>query len=195
MSLDRPVAPNPYEQLPRVGSFAVASTDITDGQPIADRFVADGGNVSPQLSWSGFPDGTKSFVVNLFDPDAPTPSGFWHWAVAGIPVGVTTLGQGAGAESSEAKSSGAESSSSPPSSSLPTGAFQLRNDAGVSGYSGPQPPPGDRPHRYFLVVHAVDVDALEVDESASMAYLAFQLAFHTLARGILVGTYQVPAPR
>ena len=194
MTLDRPVAPDPYESLPRVGSFPVTSTDITDGQPIADRFAADGGNVSPQLSWSGFPDGTKSFVVSLFDPDAPTPSGFWHWAVAGIPVSTTDLRQGAGADSSGAQSSQSRSGTAS-AGALPAGAFQLRNDAGVSGYSGPQPPPGDRAHRYFLVVHAVDVDALEVDETASMAYLAFQLAFHTLARGVVVGTYRVAAPQ
>ena len=175
MSLDRPIAPDPYELLPAVGSFTVSSADVQDGQPVDDAYAGGHGNRSPQLSWSGFPDGTQSFAVTCYDPDAPTPSGFWHWAVAGIPVGVTDLPQGAGA-----------------GSSLPTGAIQLRNDAGQAGYTGPMPPPGDRAHRYYFVIHAVDVPALEIDESASPAYLSFNLVFHTLARAILVPTYQVP---
>ncbi len=170
MSLNRPLAPDPYDRMPAVGSFAVTSADITDGAPIDDAYVSDGGNTSPQLAWSGFPAETRSFVVSLYDPDAPTPSGFWHWAVANIDVAVTSLARGA---------------------SAPDGAVVLRNDGGVSGYSGPQPPAGDIPHRYYFVVHAVDVPELPVDPSASNAVLAFNLAFHTLARAILIGTYQV----
>ncbi len=174
MSLDRPIAPDPYELLPAVGSFSVASTDISAGAPIAGTFAGGSDNLSPQLSWSGFPAETQSFAVTCFDPDAPTPSGFWHWAVTGLPASTTELGQGAGA-----------------GSGLPAGAISLRNDAGQAGYTGPMPPPGDRAHRYYFVVHALDVPALEVDDSAAPAYLSFNLVFHTLARAILVGTYQV----
>ena len=174
MSLDRPVAPDPYELLPAVGSFAVVSTDITAGAPIADSFAGEHGNSSPQLSWSGFPESTQSFAVTCFDPDAPTPSGFWHWAVTGLAVSTTELAQGAG-----------------DGSGLPAGAIALKNDAGQAGYTGPMPPPGDRAHRYYFVVHALDVETLDVDATASPAYLSFNLVFHTLARAILIATYQV----
>ncbi len=174
MSLDRPVAPDPYELLPVVSSFTVTSADVKHGEPAADLYAGGHGNRSPQLSWSGFPEQTQSFAVTCFDPDAPIPSGFWHWAVAGIPAGITEFAQGVG-----------------DGSGLPAGAFQLRNDAGQAGYTGPMPPAGDRAHRYYFVVHAVDVAALEVDGSATPAYLSFNLVFHTLARAILVPTYQV----
>ena len=174
MSLDRPVAPDPYELLPVVGTFTVASTDVQDAEPAADLHAGGHDNVSPQLSWSGFPAETQSFAVTCFDPDAPIPSGFWHWAVAGIPADVTELAQGAG-----------------DGKALPAGAFQLRNDAGQAAYTGPMPPSGDRAHRYYFVVHALDVPALEIDDTVTPAYLSFNLVFHTLARAIIVPTYQV----
>ncbi|MET9211295.1 MULTISPECIES: YbhB/YbcL family Raf kinase inhibitor-like protein [unclassified Nocardia] len=170
---------NPYDALPQVPSFTVTSADITEGQPLANDqvsgvFGAGGKDISPQLSWSGFPEGTQSFAVTVYDPDAPTASGFWHWAVANIPASVTELDAGAGSEGG----------------TLPAGAVTLRNDGGFPGFVGAAPPQGHGPHRYFVVVHAVDVPELEVGPDAAPAYLGFNLFFHTLGRATLIGTYE-----
>jgi Raf kinase inhibitor-like YbhB/YbcL family protein len=172
MSLDRPVAPNPYDLLPQVPSFTVTSTDVTDGAPLKDDQVADKGDTSPQLSWSGAPEGTQSYVVTCFDPDAPTPSGFWHWLLVDVPADVTELPTGAAA------------------GDLPGKSFHVRNDGGEKGFTGAAPPEGDQVHRYFYVVHAVSEPTLGVDSDASPAVVSFNLAFKTLARAIIHGTYQ-----
>ncbi len=171
-TLDRPVTPNPYDLLPATGSFTVTSSDVTDGKPLKDDQVAAEGNTSPQLSWSGAPEGTKSFVVTCFDPDAPTPSGFWHWVLVDVPADVTSLDAGAAA------------------GDLPGSAFHVRNDGGEAGFMGAAPPEGDQVHRYFFVVHAVGEESLGVDASASPAVVSFNLAFKTLGRAIVTGTYQ-----
>lgn len=171
MSLERPVTPDPYPLLPAVPAFTVTSTDITDGAPLDDAQVAEFGNTSPQLSWSGAPEGTQSYVVTCFDPDAPTPSGFWHWMLVDLPASVTSLERGAAA------------------AALPEGAFHLRNDAGQPGFMGAAPPAGDQVHRYFFVVHALDVPALGLEPDTSPGAANSALVFHTIARAVLVGTY------
>lgn len=178
MSLERPAAPNPYDYLPAVGSFTLTSADIQDGAPLSETHVfngmgVSGENLSPQLAWTGFPDGTKSFTVTCFDPDAPTASGFWHWVLVNLPASVTALERGAGYSDT----------------TLP-GGFHVRTDFGTASYGGAAPPEGDHPHHYYFVVHAVDVDALEVDATTAPAVVGFNLAFHTLARAMIVPTYQ-----
>lgn len=174
MSLERPVSPDPYDLLPPVPSFIVTSADIADGQPVKNEQVNEFGDTSPQLSWSGAPEGTASYVVTCFDPDAPTVSGFWHWVLVDIPADVTSLDAGAG-------SIGAQ---------LPGNAFHVRNDGGGLSYMGCAPPAGDQVHRYFFVVHAVGAESLGVDDSVSPAVVGFNLAFKTLGRAIIHGTYQ-----
>jgi Raf kinase inhibitor-like YbhB/YbcL family protein len=173
MSLERPVSPNPYELLPTVPSFTVTSADVTDGQPLKDDQVAALGNASPQLSWEGAPEGTQSYTVTCFDPDAPTPSGFWHWVLVDLPADCTSLDTGAGAEGA----------------SLPGSAFMCRNDGGAKAFMGAAPPEGDQVHRYFFVVHAVNQPSLGIDADSSNAVMSFNLAFKTAGRAIITGTY------
>ncbi|GEL21442.1 hypothetical protein PSU4_03960 [Pseudonocardia sulfidoxydans NBRC 16205] len=172
------MAHDPYADLPQVPSFDVTSTDVTDGEPLAmpqvsGIFGAGGEDRSPQLSWSGAPDATQSYVVTCLDPDAPTGSGFWHWAVVDIPASVTSLDAGAG------------------DGALPEGAFTLANDAGLKNYLGAAPPAGHGPHRYIFVVHAVDVASLGIPAEATNAFLGFNLFSHTLARATITPVYEI----
>jgi Raf kinase inhibitor-like YbhB/YbcL family protein len=173
---DRP--PLPYDHMPEVPSFDVRSDDVAHGEQMGENHVFDdwgmtGGNISPSLSWSGFPAETKSFAVTCFDPDAPTPSGFWHWVLVDLPSSTTSLATGAGAADA----------------ALPGAAFHVRNDWSSKDYGGAYPPPGDMVHRYYFVVHAVDVDTLGIDSEASAAVVSFNLVFHTLARALIVPTF------
>jgi Raf kinase inhibitor-like YbhB/YbcL family protein len=172
--------PSPYDFLPEVPSFTVTSTDFAEGETLkkpqlSGIFGAGGDDISPELSWSGFPEETQSFAVTCYDPDAPTASGFWHWAVCDIPASVTSLPTNAG---------------SPDGAYLPEGAVTLGNEANLRQYLGAAPPPNHREHRYFFVVHAVDVPSLDLGEDTRPAVLGFNLFQHTLARGILVGVYE-----
>jgi Raf kinase inhibitor-like YbhB/YbcL family protein len=170
---------DPFARHPEVPSFTVTSTTVADGSPwgpaqMSGIFGVPGGkDVSPQLSWSGAPAGTKSYAVTVYDPDAPTGSGFWHWTVANIPAGVTELPEGAGDDGG---------------SGLPKGAVTYRNDAGGARFLGAAPPSGHGRHRYFINVYAVDVEDLGVPADASNALVGFNLFGHTLARAQMVVT-------
>ena len=172
-------APLPYDHLPPVPDLEVASDDLDHGDRLPDAHVADvmgctGDNQSPHLSWSDAPEGTQSFAVTCFDPDAPTGSGFWHWVVFDIPADVSELPRGAG---------------SGEKAGLPAGAKHARNDLGANEYIGSAPPPGHGEHRYVFAVHALGVPTLGVDESATPALVGFNLTFNTLARGVIVATW------
>jgi Raf kinase inhibitor-like YbhB/YbcL family protein len=169
--------PDPYDRLPQVPAFSLGSEDASDGAAFAPAqmsgaFGVPGGmDQSPQLSWSDAPEGTKSFVVTMFDPDAPTPSGFWHWAVVDIPASATELQTGAGSSDG---------------SLLPDGAWQLPNDARMAQYVGAAPPKGDGRHRYFIAVSALDVESLGIPKDATPAFLNFNMLGHILGRAVIV---------
>ena len=160
--------------------MSLTSADLQEGATISSEqvlkgFGCDGGNLSPALSWSGAPAGTKSFAVSIFDPDAPTGSGWWHWMVFNIPAGTTSLPKGAGDVNKKL---------------MPKGAIQSRNDFGTGGYGGPCPPAGDKPHHYQITVFAVDVDKLpDAKNDAASARVSSALRSHTLAKATLTGLY------
>ena len=165
-----------------MADLVLASESFNDGDYLANDHVLSeaygfgcaGGNLSPQLSWSGAPEGTKSFALTCFDPDAPTGSGFWHWVAVNIPADVTSLVLGAGSADG----------------SMPAGALQTRTDFGAPGYGGPCPPEGDHPHRYLFSLHAVGLDSLPVEADTSAAVVGFMLNFNTLAKATLMGLYK-----
>lgn len=172
----RPVAPDPYDSLPPLPSFTLTSADMTDGGRMPETATAVGGSTSPHLHWEDFPPLTRSFVVTCFDPDAPTPSGWWHWAVVDLAPHQTTLPRGAGRSDLE----------------LDGAAFHLRVDHGEASYLGAAPPVGDRPHRYIFVVHALDIDTIGLDDDATPAECSMRMLDHAIARARLTVTHEIP---
>ncbi|MFI5998444.1 YbhB/YbcL family Raf kinase inhibitor-like protein [Streptomyces sp. NPDC051362] len=150
--------------------LGVAQTSALFGGPGQDR--------SPQLAWDGYPDETQSFAITCFDPDALTIGGFWHWVAYDIPVAVNEFPTGAGDAGGD---------------KLPAGAKMLTNDAGRHGYLGAAPGPGEPPHRYMFVVHALDVPSLDVTTAATPAWLGFRLVAHGVARAVLTPVFGIPA--
>lgn len=158
-------------------TFQIKSPDIQSNQMLKSSqvyqgFGCAGGNQSPQLEWSGAPAATKSFAVTMYDPDAPTGSGWWHWVVYGIPASVHTLESGAGQPGK-----------------LPDGAKHGRNDFGTMDFGGACPPVGDKPHRYTITVYALKTDKLDVPADASPAMIGFMLNANRLATATLTGKY------
>ncbi|MFQ5784344.1 MAG: kinase inhibitor [Alphaproteobacteria bacterium] len=160
--------------------LTLTSAEFADGDYLANEqvfagFGCEGKNISPSLAWNGAPGGTKSFALTVYDPDAPTGSGWWHWVVVNLPADTRALPKGAGAAGG---------------AGLPSGAVQVRTDFGAPGYGGPCPPPGDHPHRYLFTIHALDLESLDVTPDSSPALVGFYLNFHTLAKSSLMGLYK-----
>jgi Raf kinase inhibitor-like YbhB/YbcL family protein len=180
MTASTDVHNSPFAKLNDLPRFQVTSTDISEGSELTEpqlsgsMGVPGGQDVSPHLSWSGFPAETKAFAVTCFDPDAPTGSGFWHWVVADLPGDVTELPTDAG---------------SPEAGLLPEGAVTMRNDAGEPRFVGAAPPAGHGPHRYFFIVHALS-EPLGLDASASPAYVGFNIFHKSIGRAWIESTYE-----
>jgi hypothetical protein len=160
-------------------AFTLESAEVKPNATIAQAqvfkgFGCDGGNVSPALAWKNPPAGTKSFAVTVYDPDAPTGSGWWHWVVFNLPASTTSLPAGAG---------------DPRSGKMPAGAVQSRTDFGKPGYGGPCPPQGDKPHRYIFTVYALKADKLDVDENASAALVGFMIHANQIGKATFTGKY------
>jgi len=176
--------PNPYEFLPKVPSFTAYSTTVRNGHPLplaqwSGVFGVPGGkDTSPELSWYGFPKRTKSFVISMYDPEAPTQAGFFHWIVEDIPATTTRLPQNAGALDSTA---------------LPAGAIQMKGDAGVDRYIGAAPPAGSGIHDYYITITALDEPTTGLGATTSGALLNFEIDSHTIARASLVFPTMAPA--
>lgn len=160
-------------------AFTLQSPDITDGKPMSKAqeftgFGCDGGNHSPALSWTGVPPETKSLALTVYDPDAPTGSGWWHWVVFNIPADTTSL-------PADIDASG---------KGLPEGAIQSLTDYGKAGFGGACPPQGDKPHRYQFTLYALKTDKLELAADTMPAMVGFMLHANTIGQASLETTYQ-----
>ena len=165
--------------LAQAGGFSTTSPDLETKRGIPEKFVFNGfgctgENVSPAIIWRDAPPETKSFAVTVYDPDAPTGSGWWHWLVVNIPADMHGLQQGSG---------------DPAARKVPKGVLQTRTDFGKPGWGGPCPPQGDRPHRYVFTVHALKVDKLDVPEDASGALVGFMINANRIAKASFTAHY------
>lgn len=159
--------------------FSLSSPDVHSGRQIPAAHAMNamgctGSNISPAVQWTGAPAGAKSYALTIYDPDAPTGSGWWHWVVYNIPGNVTNLPAGAG---------------DPTKNLLPAGAVQGNTDMGAPGYIGPCPPKGDKPHHYIFSVYALDTEKLEVPASATAAYVGFNIHGHRLGKATFTALY------
>lgn len=169
--------PNLHAELTAPETLTVTLDGLTgelDDRHVFGGFGCTGQNHSPAISWSGAPEGTQSYVLEVHDPDAPTGVGFFHWIVADLPAGTTSLPYDASA------------------TGLPEGVVQPRTDYGAPGWGGPCPPPGT-PHRYIFTLYAIDTPNLGIDANVSPAVTRFMLHMHTLAFGRAVATFGFPA--
>ena len=161
-------------------AFVLRSNSFADQDKLPKDFVhhamgAGGDNVSPELSWAGAPEGTQSFALTMYDPDAPTGSGWWHWVVYDIPASVTSLTRGAGAAGGAA---------------LPVGAKMGHTDFGTADYGGAAPPPGHGPHRYVFTLYALKTPTMDVPADCTAAYVGFNIHFAKIGEAQLTALYE-----
>ena len=159
--------------------FSLSSPSIKPGSTLTEAqvfkgFGCEGKNISPALKWSGAPKDTKSFALTVYDPDAPTGSGWWHWVVYNIPASASELPEGAG---------GADGKG------MPAGAAQGRTDFGAPGFGGACPPPGDKPHRYIFTVYALKTDKIDVPADATAALVGFMINANKLGKASFEAKY------
>ena len=162
------------------GNFKLTSPTIKAGatlteEQVFDGFGCTGKNQSPALQWTAGPTGTKSYAITVYDPDAPTGSGWWHWVVYNIPANVTELASGAGDATGKL---------------LPPGALQGRTDYGNHEFGGACPPKGDKPHRYIFTVYALNIEKIDVPAEASAALIGFMIHANTLNKASFTATYR-----
>lgn len=160
-------------------TFVLESPDLPAGKPIAaahvfNSFGCKGDNLSPALAWKNAPKETKSFALTVFDPDAPTGSGWWHWLVINIPADAKALAQGAG---------------NPATGKAPAGSLQTRTDFGTQGWGGPCPPVGAKPHRYIFTLHALKTEKLDLPQDASAAMVGYNINGNTIAKASFTVRY------
>ena len=159
--------------------FKISSPEFKSGQMLPSSyefagFGCAGENLSPALNWQGAPAGTQSFAVTVYDPDAPTGSGWWHWMVYNLPAETSGLPRGAGKVDAPV---------------LPAGAVQNRIDFGIQGYGGMCPPPGSPPHRYIFTVHALKTAKLDIPADATAALAGYVINANTLAKASMTVRY------
>ncbi len=165
--------------LAQAAGFKLASPSARPGAKLPDAHVfngfgCSGKNVSPALKWTGAPKATKSFAVTVYDPDAPTGSGWWHWVVINIPASATGLPEGAGTADGKG---------------LPAGSTQVRTDFGAPGFGGACPPQGDKPHRYIFTVYALKTDKIDIPADATAAMAGFNINGNKLASATFTARY------
>ncbi len=153
--------------------MSLQSTDISEGEMLSNAqvfngFGCEGGNISPQLSWRGVPEGAKSLAITVYDPDAPTGSGWWHWVAFNIPVDTKSIDTGA---------------------AMPIGTIESRTDFGSTGFGGACPPEGNEPHNYIFTIYALDVEKLDLDENASGAMVGYFLNAHLIEKASITAKY------
>lgn len=158
-------------------ALTLKTTSFDPKKPLPNKFVfngmgCSGDNISPELEWDKVPQGTKSFVVTVYDPDAPTGSGWWHWTVVNIPVNITKLSEGASNDKN-----------------LPRGTVEGRTDFGTSGWGGACPPVGDKPHRYIFTVYALKTEKLDLNENSPAAQVGFNANFNVIEKASFTVKY------
>ncbi|ABZ76231.1 PEBP family protein [Shewanella halifaxensis HAW-EB4] len=151
------------------------STNVTEGKTLKNaqlfnQWGCTGENISPELSWNDVPAGTKSFAVTMYDPDAPTGSGWWHWMVVNLPASTQSLPANSGLKGG---------------ANLPKGASMVSNDFGFKGFGGGCPPEGAAPHNYQITVYALDVAHLELPENGTAALAGYNIYQHLLGKAVL----------